>query len=78
MGAGAGARYERARMPGRGAARLALVVLLLLRLLAPLRRWLETFFARRLRRGRGRRRADVVVLERREDGTFGREGRDGR
>jgi hypothetical protein len=57
---------------------LALVVLLLLRLLAPLRRRLEAFFARRLRRGRGRRRAHVVVLERREDGTFGREGRDGR
>jgi hypothetical protein len=49
------------------------LVLALFWLLRPLRRRLERWFARRLRRvsaGGGR----VVVLERRRDGTFGREG----
>jgi hypothetical protein len=56
---------------------LAAFIGLLYRLLRPVRRWLEAQIARRLpRRGRGRR-AQVVVLERRRDGTFGPEGRDG-
>jgi hypothetical protein len=57
---------------------LAAVILLLYGALRPLRRRLEARFARWLRRespgGRGR----VVVLERRRDGTFGREDADER
>jgi hypothetical protein len=54
---------------------LAGVVLALYVLLRPLRRRLESGFARRLkRRPPGAR---VVVLERRRDGTFGRTDRDG-
>jgi hypothetical protein len=56
---------------------LAAFIGLLYWLLRPVRRWLEAQIAQRLpRRGRGRR-AQVVVLERRRDGTFGPEGRDG-
>ena len=55
---------------------LAAFICLLYRLLRPVRRWLEAQIAQRLPR-RGRRRAQVVVLERRRDGTFGPEGRDG-
>ena len=46
-------------------------------LTAPLRRRLERWIARRLARGRSGSRGRVVVLERRSDGTFGREDRDG-
>ena len=53
---------------------LAALVALLYWLLAPLRRRLEVWFARRLTPGRAGR-ARVVVLERRRDGTFGREDR---
>ena len=74
------ARYKPAWMLiGAGEALLlAGVVALLFRLLAPLRRRLETWFGRLLaaRRppGRGGR---VVVLQRRKDGTFGREDGNG-
>ena len=47
-------------------------------MLRPLRRWLEGRIARRLSGRRRGRRANVVVLERRRDGTFGQEDRDGR
>jgi len=54
------------------------LVAVLYRVLRPLRRWLEARIARLMpRRGRARG-ARVVVLERRRDGTFGPEGRDGR
>jgi len=56
---------------------LAGLVLLLYWALGPLRRWLEARIARYLPRRAGGRRGTVVVLERRKDGTFGREGRDG-
>jgi hypothetical protein len=56
---------------------LAALVLLFYRVLGPLRRRLEARIARRLARRRGRRPGRVVVLERRRDGTFGPEGRDG-
>jgi hypothetical protein len=56
---------------------LATLVALLYWALTPLRRWLEARFARRLPRRGGGRRGRVVVLERRRDGTFGREERDG-
>ena len=56
---------------------LAALVLLLYGALRPLRRWLEARIARALGRRRGTRRARVVVLERRRDGTFGRGGGDG-
>ena len=46
-------------------------------MLRPLRRWLESRIARRLSGPKTRRRARVVVLERRRDGTFGQEDRDG-
>ena len=46
--------------------------------LRPLRRWLEARIASALRGRRRDVRGRVVVLERRRDGTFGREGRDGR
>jgi hypothetical protein len=55
---------------------LAALVLLLYGALRPLRRWLEVRIGRALGRRRGGRRARVVVLERRRDGTFGRGGRD--
>ena len=56
---------------------LAAFIGLLYRLLRPVRRRLEKWIAQRLpHRGKGRR-AQVVVLERRRDGTFGPEGRDG-
>jgi hypothetical protein len=51
---------------------LAAVIAFLYVMLRPLRRRLERWFARRLRGGRGRR-AQVVVLARRRDGTFRRE-----
>jgi hypothetical protein len=56
---------------------LAGVVLALYVLLRPLRRHLEAGFARRLKRRASRPPGRVVVLERRRDGTFGRERRDG-
>jgi hypothetical protein len=57
---------------------LAVVVGVLYLALTPLRRWLEARIARLMnRRRRGSRGARVVVLERRRDGTFGPEGRDG-
>jgi hypothetical protein len=56
---------------------LAALVLLLYGALRPLRRWLEARIARVLGLRRSARRARVVVLERRRDGTFGRGGRDG-
>jgi hypothetical protein len=46
--------------------------------LRPLRRWLEARIAVALRRRRRDTRGRVVVLERRRDGTFGRDGDDGR
>jgi hypothetical protein len=55
---------------------LAAVVGVLYLALTPFRRWLEARFARLMRRRSGRG-ARVVVLERRRDGTFGPEGRDG-
>jgi hypothetical protein len=58
---------------------LAGVVALLFWLLRPLRRRLELWIARRVTRTRTRRSGRVVVLQRRRDGTFGREeDRDGR
>ena len=54
------------------------LVLVLFWALRPLRRWLETAIARRLSGRRPERRARVVVLERRRDGTFGRGDGDGR
>ena len=56
---------------------LAGLVALLYWALGPLRRWLEARIARLLPRRTGARRGRVVVLERRRDGTFGREDRDG-
>ena len=56
---------------------LAALVALLYWALGPLRRWLEGRIARHLPRRGGGRRGRVVVLERRRDGTFGREDRDG-
>jgi hypothetical protein len=56
---------------------LAAVVGVLFLALTPFRRWLEARFARLMTRRRGGRSARVVVLERRRDGTFGPEGRDG-
>jgi hypothetical protein len=57
---------------------LAAVVGVLYLALTPLRRWLEARIARLMAgRRRGRSSARVVVLERRRDGTFGPEGRDG-
>ena len=56
---------------------LAALVALLYWALGPLRRWLEARIARRLTRRSTGRRGRVVVLERRRDGTFGREDRDG-
>ena len=53
---------------------LAGLVLALFWLLRPLRRRLERWFARRLRRAPAGGSGRVVVLERRRDGTFGREG----
>jgi hypothetical protein len=57
---------------------LAGLVLLLYWALGPLRRWLEARIARGLPGRSVKRRARVVVLERRGDGTFGPEDRDGR
>jgi hypothetical protein len=45
-------------------------------LATPLRRRLEAWIARRLSRHKPPRRGDVVVLGRRPDGTFGRQGDD--
>jgi hypothetical protein len=57
---------------------LAGVVALLFALLTPLRRRLEVWIARRLRPKSGRARGRVVVLGKREDGTFSRRnGHDG-
>jgi hypothetical protein len=56
---------------------LAGLVALLYWALGPLRRWLEARLARYLPRRAGGRRGRVVVLERRRDGTFGREDRNG-
>ncbi len=58
---------------------LALIglVLALYWALRPLRRWLEARFRRLLRGARPRRPGRVVVLERRNDGRFGREGGNG-
>jgi len=58
---------------------LVLVGLVALSYLAlrPLRRWLEARFARALGTRKKSRGGRVVVLERRRDGTFGREDRDG-
>ena len=56
---------------------LAILVLALYVALRPLRRRLETRFARTLRRGTRRGRGRVVVLERRRDGSFERENADG-
>jgi len=56
---------------------LAILVLVLYVALRPLRRWLEGRFSRTLRRRTRRGRGEVVVLERRRDGTFGREDADG-
>ena len=56
---------------------LAILVLVLYVALRPLRRWLERRFTRTLRRRTRRGRGEVVVLERRRDGTFGREDADG-
>jgi len=53
------------------------VVLALYGALRPLRRWLEARFTRLLRGARPRRPGRVVVLERRNDGGFGREGGNG-
>jgi hypothetical protein len=50
------------------------VVLALYGALRPLRRWLEARIARFLRAGSARRPGRVVILERRSDGKFGREG----
>jgi hypothetical protein len=50
------------------------LVALLWLALSPLRRHLEAAFARLLGVRTRRRRGKVVVLERRRDGTFGREG----
>ncbi len=52
---------------------LAGVVALLFWLLRPLRRRLELWIARHLTHTRTRRSGRVVVLQRRRDGTFGRE-----
>ena len=52
------------------------VAVALFALLAPVRRGLERWFARRLP-GRLRDVPRVVVLERRRDGTFGRKDRHG-
>ena len=74
------ARYKPAWMLiGAGEALLlAAVVALLFRLLAPLRRRLEAWFARRLApRHRPARVGRVVVLQRRKDGTFMREDGNG-
>ena len=54
---------------------LVALVVIFYRVLRPLRRRLEARIARSLRRRSGRR-GRVVVLERRRDGTFGREERD--
>jgi len=56
---------------------LGLVVLLFVAL-GPLRRRLEARIARALGASTGKRRGRVVVLERRRDGTFGREDSDER
>ena len=55
---------------------LALLVGGLYALLTPLRRGLEAWIARRLSQRKPNRRGDVVVLGRRPDGTFGRQGDD--
>jgi hypothetical protein len=52
---------------------LAVIVAGIFWLLAPLRRRLESWLAQRLRRGRRGRRARVVVLGRRSDGSYARE-----
>ncbi len=57
---------------------LLALVALVYAALRPLRRWLETRIARALGGRRGKRRGRVVVLERRRDGTFGREDSDDR
>jgi hypothetical protein len=57
---------------------LVALVGLLYAALRPLRRWLEARIAGALRRRRRDARGRVVVLERRRDGTFGREEGDGR
>jgi len=56
---------------------LAILVLALYVALRPLRRRLEKRFARVFRRRPRRGRGQVVVLERRRDGTFEREDADG-
>ena len=53
------------------------VVVLLFALLAPVRRRLERWLARRLPWARRTGTSRVVVLERRAGGTFGRRDRDG-
>jgi hypothetical protein len=55
---------------------LALLVAGLYALLTPVRRLLEAWIARVLLRRKPPRRGDVVVLGRRPDGTFGRQGDD--
>jgi hypothetical protein len=57
---------------------LAIVVLVLYAGLRPLRRALESRFARALRRRTRSRRGRVVVLERRRNGRFERENADER
>ena len=57
---------------------LAGLVVLLYWLLRPLRRSLEARIARRLLRKPAGTGARVIVLERRKDGTFGREDNHGR
>ena len=56
---------------------LAGVVLLCYAALTPLRRWLQARIARRLHPHPPPRGGRVVVLERRRDGSFGREDRHG-
>ena len=56
---------------------LAGLVALLYWLLRPLRGWLERRLARLIGRAPARR-GRLVVLERRDDGSFGREDRHGR
>lgn len=57
---------------------LAILVLVLYAVLRPLRRALESRFARAFRRQKRSRRGRVVVLERRRDGRFERENADER
>jgi len=57
---------------------LALLVAALYVALRPLRRVLESHFARAFRRRKRGRGARVVVLERRRDGSFERENADER